>query len=135
MADAEYRAFLAQIDAMLPKWKASLQDIDPEKDERISYSLGKSIVSERDIALMEVGNVRTFVAAQRFKRTVSGELALAGFLEGVFDAMGDEVSLESAVGLRLSDVDKHASELSALIIRIKNDVTARVQLLENGSCP
>jgi hypothetical protein len=29
---------------LLPKLEASLQNIDPEKNERISYSLGKSIV-------------------------------------------------------------------------------------------
>jgi hypothetical protein len=44
MADTEYGAFLAQIDALLPKLEASLQNIDPEKNERISYLLGKSIV-------------------------------------------------------------------------------------------
>jgi hypothetical protein len=83
---------------------------------------------------MEAGKVRAFVAKQRLKRTVSGELALADFLENLFDAMGDEVSLASVSGLTLSDLDKD-SELRAVIVRIKNDLTARVKLLEEGACP
>ena len=135
MSDAEYRTVLAQIEAILPKWEASLWNIDPGKDERISYTLGQAIVQERDLSLTEVGNIRTYVAAQRVKHTVSGELALAGFLESLFDLMADETILEGGNGLRLASLDNYAFGLSALEIRVKNDAMARVDLLEKGACP
>ena len=134
MTDAEYKAFLLQVEVALPKWEAALKSIDPEKDSQISYPLGKSIVSQRDVGLMEIGNIRQFVAKQRVKRTVYGELALHGFLTSVYDAMDSVVSFEVAGGLTPSGLEKYAPELSALDIRIGNDVNARVALLEKGSC-
>lgn len=135
MTPAEYKAFLHQVEAALPKWETALKNINPEKDERISYSLGKSFVEKRNVALLEVGNIRLFVAKQRVKRTVYGELALKGFLDSLYDLMGDVVNLEVAAGLTLSSLEKYAPELGALCGRIGSDVYARVELLEKGACP
>jgi hypothetical protein len=133
MTDADYRAFLLQVETALPKWETALKNIDPEKDPRISFSLSKSIVDERDAGLMEVGNIRLSVVNQRVKHTVLGEVALSGFIRSLYDVMGDEVHLEDAAGLTLSSLEKYAPELSALSIRIGNDVFARVELLEQGT--
>jgi hypothetical protein len=135
MTDADYRAFLLRVEVALPIWETALKGIDPEKDSRISYALGKAIVDEKNLSLIEVGNVRQFVAKQRVKRTVYGELALHGFLESLYSAMGDLVTLEIAGGLTLSNLEKYAPEIGALTGSIANDVFARVALLEKGTCP
>jgi hypothetical protein len=135
MSDADYKAFLLQVEAALPKWETALKNIDPEKDPQISYSQGKLIVNERNLGLTEVGNIRVFVAKQRVKRTVYGELGLKGFLQSLYDVMYSIVNIEEAAGLTLSSLEKYSPELSVLLIRIGNDVLARVELLENGACP
>jgi hypothetical protein len=135
MTDADYKKFLLQVELALPKWETALKTIDPEKDERISYSLGKSIVNERDLGLMEIGNIRLYVAKQRVTRTVSGELGLLAFLQSLYGAMSAVVMLEIAGGLTLSSLEKYAPELGALDASLGNDVFARVAQLEKGTCP
>jgi hypothetical protein len=135
MTDADYNAFLLQIEAGLPKWEAALKNIDPAKDERTSYSQGQLIVIWRTLGQKEIGNIRQYVSKQRVKRTVSGELALKGFLEDLFNTMDAIVGFEAVAGLNLSTLEKFAPELGALQIRIGNDVLARVELLEKGICP
>ena|ERR1035437_922032 len=135
MTDADYKTFLLQVETALPKWETALKNIEPEKDERISYSLGKSIVDNRNLGLMHISNIRQFLAKQQVKRTVYGELALRGFLEDLFNAMDTTVEFEVIGGLTLSSLEKFAPELSAFIIRISNDAMARVALLEKGTCP
>lgn len=135
MTDADYKTFLLQVDSELPKWETALKNIDPGKDERISYALGKELAEERDLGLMEVGNIRVRLAKEQMKRTVSGELGLFLFLESLHDAFGDEVDLEVVSGVALSSLDKFAPELGSLQGRIGNDVLARVALLERGTCP
>jgi|SRR5271165_3963373 len=135
LSDADFKTFLSQVELALPKWETALKNIDPGKDERISYTLGQSIVDKRDLGLTEVGNIRLYVAKQRVKRTVSGELTLFAFLQSLYDLMGDVVGLEVAAGLAISSLEKFAPELGALSGRIGNDVYARVALLEKGTCP
>jgi hypothetical protein len=134
MNDTQYNAFLTEVENKLPVWEAALKRIDPEKSNA-SYASGKKVVEFRDLALREVDYARQFTAKQRVKRTVSGELALEGFLRGVFDQMDSVVNTEEAAGLTLSDLEKYASSISDLVIKIADDVTARVELLERGSCP
>ena len=135
MTDADYKTFLLQVETALPKWETALKNIEPEKDERISYSLGKVIVDNRNLGLLQISNIRQFIAKQRDKRTVYGELALQGFLEGLFNAMDTTVEFEIIGGLTLSNLEKFAPELSAFIRSIANDAMARVALLEKGTCP
>jgi hypothetical protein len=135
MSDADYKTFLLQVEVALPKWEMALKNIDPEKDSEIPYSLGKSIVENRDVGLMEIGEIRIRVAKLRVKRTVSDELALYNFLQSLHDSIDEEGAIEAIANLTLSDLKKFASELSALRMRIGNDVIARVALLEKGTCP
>jgi hypothetical protein len=135
MTDADYKTFLPQVEGALPKWETALKNIDLEKVPQISYSQGKRIVDHRDLALSEIANIRLYVAKQRAKRTVSGELALKGFLDSLFDNGEEIVWEEDYSGLTLTVLEKYAPELSALIIRIGNDVFARVDLLERSTCP
>ncbi len=134
LSDADYKTFLLHVEEALPKWETALKNIDLERVPRISYANGKAIADYRDIGLMELGNIRLTVAKQRVKRTVSGELALSRFLEGLFDAGNSIVWMEDVNGLTLSSLEKYAPELGALLGRIGNDVSARVALLEKGAC-
>ncbi|MFI5110806.1 MAG: hypothetical protein ACHP78_18445, partial [Terriglobales bacterium] len=134
MTDAEYKSFLSEVDGKLPEWEAALKKIDPAKADT-SYAVGEKIVQYRDLALMQVGYAREFVAKQRVKRTVSGELALEGFLRGVFDTMGSVIVIETSAGITLSTLETFAPQISKLLGSISNDVTARVELLEKGTCP
>jgi hypothetical protein len=135
MSDADYNVFLLQVKTALPKWEAALKNIDPEKDPQISYAIGKMVVQNRDVGLMEVGYIRTYVAKLQTKRTVTGELALSGFLMSLLDSMNKELDWEAIANGTLSDIEKYAPELVTLNINIGNDVRARVALLEKGTCP
>lgn len=135
MSDADYKGFLLQVKTSLPKWETALKNIDPEKSPQISYAIGKVAVQNRDVGLMEIGYIRTYVAKLQTKRTVTGELALSGFLMSLYDSMNEEVGWEAIANVTLSDIEKYAPELSALNIHIGNDVRARVALLEKGTCP
>jgi len=134
MTMVEYRNFLDKVERQLPGWEAGLKRIDPAKTSA-SYAAGKQIVEFRDLALKEVGWVRENVAKERVKHTVSGELALKGFLQGVYDTMDSVVTTEIAAGITASNLESYAPDISPLVIRIANDVTARVELLEKGTCP
>jgi hypothetical protein len=134
MTDAEYKKLLDEVDNKLPQWEAALKSIDPAKSHA-SYAVGRDIVDYRDIGLTQVAYTRQSVGKQRAKRTVSGELALQGFLRGIYDAMSSVVEIEVASGLTLSTLEKFAPDLSKLTIPLANDVTARVELLEKGTCP
>lgn len=109
-------------------------EVDPAKSN-VSYAVGKQIEQWRDLSLKEAAWVHQYVGKERAKHTVSGELALRGFLEGVFNTMDNIVQTEIAAGITLSDLEKYAPEISPFIIRIANDATARVELLEKGTCP
>lgn len=134
MSTVEYRIVLDKIDAELPRWELSLRSVDPAKTTA-SYAVGKQIVGYRDIGLMQTGYVRQYVAKERARHSVSGELALEGFLRGVFDAMESMVATETIAGVTASDVEKYAPDIAPLQAQIGNDVTARIELLEKGACP
>ena len=135
MSDADFMTFLLQVDSALPKWETALKSIEPEKDSQISYALGKMIVENRDIGLMDIGNIHTRVAKLRVKRTVSDELVLSLSLQTLSDSIEEEVGVEAIANMTLSDLEKLAPELTTLRLHIVNDVIARVALLEKGTCP
>lgn len=134
MTDAEYRVFLSQVESSLPKWESALKGIDPDKIPEISYSNGKWFVDKRDVALVQISNIRLFIAQQRVKRTVYGELAIKGFLDSLFDVGEEIVWSEDFTHLSLTHLEKYAPELSALNIRLTADAMARVRLLELSLC-
>jgi hypothetical protein len=135
MTDAEYRVLLTQIEAILPKWETLLKSIDPEKSPQISYFQGKLLVDERDLGLMEVGNIRVAIAETRRKRTIRGELALQGGLEVLSNAGQQIVDAEDAGASNLTDLLKYVPESDTLSTRVLNDALARVEILEKGACP
>jgi len=131
MSDAEYKAFLSQVEAVLPKWETALKGIDLEK---VPYSIGKPIADSQTLGLTEVDNIRTFIHLQRQKRTVYGEVALKGFMDSLFD-MGEEIVWREAImGVTLSTLDKYGADLSALNMRLSADAMERVDMLEKGTC-
>ena len=135
MTDDDFKGFLTQVETALPKWETEFKNIDVEKAPQISYSQGKSIMDSRTLGLVETDNIRLYLLKLRAKRTVLGELAPSGFLRSLFDVEGDILREEDFAGLTLTHLEKDAPQLSALVIRIANDVNARVALLEKGSCP
>lgn len=95
----------------------------------------KMIVQNRDMALMETGNIWPFAASERQKRTVYGELALSNFLQSLFESIAEEVASEAIENVALSHLENYAPELSTFQARLSADAMARVQLLEKGTCP
>jgi hypothetical protein len=94
------------------------------------------VVQFRDLGLMQVENARRYVFKQHMKRTVSGELALQSFLQGIFDAMESMMITEVSAGVTISaELDAFAPQISKIEIPLADDVIARVELLEKGSCP
>jgi hypothetical protein len=84
---------------------------------------------------MQIDSIRSFIARQRLKRTVYGELALKGFLDSLFD-VGEEIVWREVIGgVTLTSLEKYAPELSKLNIRLATDAMARVELLEKSTCP
>ncbi len=135
MTETDYKAFLLQVDTLLPKMETEFKNIDLEKFPQLSYSRGKSMADQQTLGLMEVGYSRDFVARQRKKHTVSGELALKGFLDSL-SSVGEEMLWEEDWnGITVTRLQKYGPELSALLMQISNDVNGRVDLLESGSCP
>ena len=136
MSDADFKTFLLQVEAVLPTLETQLKNIDLEKAPGLSYSQGKSIADQRDIGLMEIGNIRVHLAKLQAKRTVSGELGLYVTLESLSNDCDGIVWAEVVGGLTLTSLEKYAPKMMGpLIGRIGNDVLARVALLEKGSCP
>jgi hypothetical protein len=135
MTAAEYKRFLIEVDVKLPVWEAALKKVDPAKSD-ISYAVGAQVVQNRDIGLMQVEYARQWAFKQHMKRTVSGEHALEAFLRGIYDAMEAMAITEIAAGVTISaELDVFAPAISKLDITLANDVTARIELLEKGSCP
>jgi hypothetical protein len=135
MSDADYKAFLSQVETALPKWETDLKNIDLGKVPQLPYSLGKSITNSQTVGLMEIDNIRTLIHSQREKRTVYGELALKGCLDSLYDMAEEIVWNETIMGVTLTSLEKYGPELSTLTMRIATDAMARVQLLEKGTCP
>ncbi len=79
LSDADYKALLLQAETELPNWDRALTNINPEKDSQIPSALGKLIVDQREIGLMDIGNVRIYVANLRAKRTSFGRTCFARF--------------------------------------------------------
>jgi len=131
MSDAEYKAFLIQVEARLAEWERALQSVDPAKTN-MSYAVGERIVQYKNIGLIEVKNARDYVHQERVHRRVSKELALHGFLQGIFDSMHNILILEPR---SYAPLESYAREMGELIAKVANDTTARVELLEKGTCP
>ena len=83
MSDAEYKAFLIQVEARLAEWERALQSVDPAK-------------------------------------------------QGIFDSMHNILILEPRT---YAPLESYAREMGELIAKVANDTTARVELLEKGTCP
>jgi hypothetical protein len=128
MTDAEYKTCLIEIETAAPKWVTTIENITPERIRRTSYADGLSLV--------DVGKIRGAVAEQRKKRTLSGELDLLASMQSLRE-LGHVLSNEQGIISGYTDSSFHSfgPELSELEDRIKNDVRARVALLEKSTCP
>jgi hypothetical protein len=135
LSDSDYKAALLQIEKTLPKWESALKAIAPENEPKATYAEGKAISDWRDVGLMEIGNIRIYIAKERVKRTVHGELSLQGFLQSLYDASEEITWREIIGGLTASNLEKYAPELGPLCARIGSDVLKRVALLEKSTCP
>jgi hypothetical protein len=111
-----------------------LKRVDPAK-ANVSYAVGKQIEDHKALGLKEAGWAREWVAKQHVKHTVSGELGLKGFLQSLYDEMDSVNSTAVTAGIDTSGLERYAPEFGSLMIRIDNDLAARVELLEKATCP
>ena len=135
MTDAQYKVFLSQLAVVLPRLEAAFQNLKPENDPKISYSIGQIITENRVVGLMQIDDIRTEIEKQRQKRTVLGEVTLNSFVQELYDSMESETGAEAIANVSLSHFEKFIPEMSSIGIRIGNDSIARVQLLEKHTCP
>ena len=79
MSNAEYSRHLDRIENDIDKWEVLLRKIDPGKGDP-TYSVGKRIADNLNLALLEVANSRNYIQRERTKRSIYGEIALSQFL-------------------------------------------------------
>ena len=136
MTDAQYKVFLSQVGAVLPRLEAAFQNLKPENDPKISYSISQIITENRLVGLMQIDDIRTEIKEQKQKRTVSGEVTLNSFVQELYESMSSELAVESMdTNLPPSHFERFVPEMSSIGVRIGNDSIARVQLLESHTCP
>jgi hypothetical protein len=134
MTNADYNTFLTRLEAALPQWESALNKIEPEKAPEVSYSMGKSIVNSRDYSLTNVTSIREFVAKQRAKRTVSGEFSIYVSLNSLFSGISSVGALQQVAGMNSYRIMNYLPEVASFYSSLGFDVSARVELLENGQC-
>ena len=135
MSDAEYKTFLSQLEAALPRWEAAYKNINLEKSPQISYAAGKSIADFQTVGLTEIDAIRTRIYMEHRKRSLRGELQLMALLNNLFDDGEEIVWREVVSGLTLSSLEKYAPEISELSKDLFADIQERITLLENEKCP
>lgn len=136
MTNAQYKAFLSQVAAVLPGLKVDFQNLKPENDPQISYAIGQVVAENRAVGLMQIDDIRTEIEKQRQKRTVSGEVTLNNFVQELYESMSSELAVEAMdTNLPPSHFERFIPEMSSIGVRIGNDSIARVQLLEKHTCP
>jgi len=136
MSDADFRTVVKQVETTLTALETQFKGIDLDKVPQISYSRGKSIEAQRDLGLMEIDIVRKEVLKLRVKRSVSGELALEKSLDTLFYSTALWESADDFRSLAHFDDSVRAGlDAGMLVTRIGNDVQARVEMLEKGTCP
>lgn len=134
LTDSEFKQVSIEIEQQLPNWEHELIKIDPEKLPQISYAQGKELVADRDLAFAEVSYIRKSIDRMREKRSVSEELKLVGFIDGLL-SVGQQIVLdESASGLTLTRLEILSPELGSSQLTLDQDVRARVELLEKNAC-
>lgn len=131
MTDTEYKSLLSEVDAKLPEWRDAFKRIDPAKTN-LPYALGQKLVLYRDIGLMQVDGATNQTKQELVKHSVTRELRLHAFLQGIYDSMQAMLVYDPYLDLR---VEKYAPELGGFIGKIASDSDARVELLEKGTCP
>ena len=137
MNPIEYKAFLSQIEAQLPKWQSTIQSVTLENTQHMPYSQGKLIEDAQIVALNEIDNLRAYIGLERRKRTLDGELMLMMFLNHLFDESqeimwrGAMNGLPSAPRKHIENYSPEINEFSGMIYA---DVQEKVSLLEKKSC-
>jgi hypothetical protein len=129
----EYGKLLDRIEADLRVLEPAIRKIDPGKGDT-SYKVGSDIANYRDLVLISIQNALNFIGKQRTKRTVYGEIALAGFLDAVGVA---NTQLEFLGAFNDQSVEKMAEmgrEMGTVQMNLMNDGMQRLRLLENSPC-
>src|SRR5262249_42153448 len=94
LSPEQYADFLRRVEQRLPEWQRILLSVDPGKDPNMAYATGKMIDDQKRLGLMEIENIRTFIAKEREHHTVSHELGLMGFM----DSLNDTVTIIADLG-------------------------------------
>lgn len=133
MTAAEYSVLLDRISRDLIDWEATLQRVDPGKGN-VSYSVGTEIEGFKRFGLMEISTAKTEVLQQRSKRTIYGELQLAGTIDGVEASLEQLAFLGSFNDRSQESVNIEGSEVNGVQIPLKSDGMERLRLLESSPC-
>lgn len=130
---AEYGKLLDRIEGDLGVWEFAIAKIDPGKGDT-SYKVGSETAKNQDLGLTGVKDARMFIGSQRTRRTIYGELALAGYLDDVRDAI-TQLAVEGAFN-DLSDekMSSFGGEMGSVQISLKNDGMRRLKSLEDSPC-
>jgi hypothetical protein len=137
MSNVEYIAYLDRLSLVLPRWGERIKQIDAAKLPNISYSLGKSVMDQRSLALTELGHLRVWIDQDRTSPKVSRQLAISNGLGSIYDGFG--ALSEMLVGVPqanswFKDLDSLYAEIGGFRIALMNHVLAGVEKLEAKGC-
>jgi hypothetical protein len=83
---------------------------------------------------LEIGSVKTFVARERNKRTVYGELWLGQFIASLSGQFSELAYQGAWNDLSVATVASYGEEVGYLQKQLMEDGMKRVKLMENGTC-
>jgi hypothetical protein len=129
----EYGKLLDRIETDLRVWESALRKIDPGKGET-SYKVGSDIANYKDFGLRETQSAVNLIIRQRAKRTVYGEIALAGLLDTLNDAITHLAGLGAFNDLSIEKMRDFGDEMGTVEVNLRNDGMRRLQFLESNPC-
>lgn len=89
MSSTEYAAFLGRLEKALPRWEERMQRVDAQKVPSVPYSVGKSVMDERHLVLLEFTYVRAWISKEHESPKVSLEFAILTSLGSIYDGFGN----------------------------------------------
>jgi hypothetical protein len=129
----EYSKILNRIELDLLEWDAVLDKVDPGKGDP-AYSVAKQVDSDKNIALVEVSNLRAYIGRERVKRTVYGELALGQFISTLSEQFYQLAAQGALNDLSVEKVSSLVGEIGSLQKRLMEDGMDRVKKFETANC-
>jgi hypothetical protein len=140
--DDEFKEFLLQVEAVLPVYESSLNDLEGYigKQQNLPYRAGKVILDDIKEGHSDIDDIRTTIKSLHGKRNTIDEINLA---KAMLNAIRDEIDLElneRAIALAEYQLDIHfpipfgssggGKQFFSYYERVENDYMYRVMFLE-----